>query len=331
MSKRKAPDKDNVNHDFCEFLNELAEYEKNVNRNIHKYNAYRKASNVLAKHPVRIKSGDEAKKLNGVGAKIAAKIDEFIQTGKLRKLQEIREDETTQAINLLTRVTGIGPAKAQELVKQGIKTIEDLHKNKDKLNHHQLIGLKYFQDFELKIPRAEIASIEKIIRKEVGALDSDYLITICGSYRREKAESGDVDVLLTHPSFTSANTNKELPSKLLKKVVSELETKSLITDTISLGDVKFMGVCKVNTIARRLDIRLTPHDQYYCAVLYFTGSDEFNKEMRAHALSKGFTLNEYCIRPIGSTGVPGNPLPVTSEKDVFDYIDFEYLEPANRA
>lgn len=55
---------------------------------------------------------------------------------------QIREDDTTQAVNQLTRVSGIGPAKAQELLKMGIKTIEVLKNNKDKLNHHQLIGLK---------------------------------------------------------------------------------------------------------------------------------------------------------------------------------------------
>lgn len=53
---------------------------------------------------------------------------------------------------------------------------------------------------------------------------------------------------------------------------------------------------------RRLDIRLIPNEQYYCAVLYFTGSDVFNKQMRTHALENGFTLNEYSLRPIGVTG-----------------------------
>lgn len=66
----------------------------------------------------------------------------------------------------------------------------------------------------------------------------------------------------------------------------------------------FQGVCRLATgnPSRRLDIRLIPHEQYHCAVLYFTGSDVFNKEMRAHALEKRFTLNEYSLRPIGVTG-----------------------------
>lgn len=68
---------------------ELADYERNTNRNIHKYNAYRKAASVLALHPKRIKSGDEAKKLSGIGDKISKKIDEFLQTGTLEKLKKV--------------------------------------------------------------------------------------------------------------------------------------------------------------------------------------------------------------------------------------------------
>lgn len=68
---------------------ELADYEKNVNRNIHKYNAYRNAASVIAQHPTRITSGSEARQLKGVGAKIAQKIDEYIKTGKLEKLEKV--------------------------------------------------------------------------------------------------------------------------------------------------------------------------------------------------------------------------------------------------
>ena len=107
MGKRKAPaDEDTPNHDFCEFLLgicnnranlsnlklvELAEYEKNVSRNIHKYNAFRKAASVLSALPTRITSGSQAKKLNGIGEKIAKKIDEFLATGKLQKLENVTD------------------------------------------------------------------------------------------------------------------------------------------------------------------------------------------------------------------------------------------------
>lgn len=57
-------------------------------------------------------------------------------------LVQIREDGVGPAISILTRVSGIGPAKAKELYDLGIRTIEELKLHENKLNHHQRIGLK---------------------------------------------------------------------------------------------------------------------------------------------------------------------------------------------
>ncbi|XP_043938911.1 DNA polymerase beta isoform X1 [Protopterus annectens] len=334
MSKRKAPG-ENPNEGITDFLTELANYEKNVNRAIHKYNAYRKAASVIAKYPTKIKSGAEAKKLDGVGTKIADKIDEFLTTGKLKKLEKIRQDDASTSINFLTRVTGIGPAAARKLFDEGIRTIEDLKKNESKLNHHQKIGLKYFEEFEQRIPRDELEKMEKIVLKTVKKIDRRYIATVCGSYRRGADSSGDMDILLTHPSYTSESS--ELKKQFLHQVVEELESIGFITDTLSKGETKFMGVCQLagdkdtDYLHRRIDIRLIPTDQYFCGVLYFTGSDIFNKNMRAHALEQGFTLNEYTIRPVGVTGVPGEPLPVESEEDILNILDGVIVNPKTEA
>ncbi|XP_011163672.1 DNA polymerase beta [Solenopsis invicta] len=335
MGKRKATSNaNNPNQDLCDFLMELADYERNVSKNVYKYNAYRKAAGTLGALTERVQSGKEAKKLPGIGEKIAKKIDEFLQTGKLQKLEDIKKDETNVSISLLARVSGIGPAKAKELVEAGIKTLEDLKKHQNKLTHHQKLGLKYFDDFEKKIPRAEIVEIEKILKKAIKELNSAYLITICGSYRRGKEESGDIDVLVTHPDYISTAKNEKKKTISLKAIVECLEKKKLITDTISLGSTKFMGVCRLSEDKdkpfRRLDIRLTFHDQYYCAILYFTGSDLFNKNMRAHALEKKYTLNEYALKRLTTEGLPGEAEKITSEEDVFKFLDLPYKEPKDR-
>ena len=69
---------------------------------------------------------------------------------------------------------------------------------------------------------------------------------------------------------------------------------------------------------RRLDLRLVPLEQLPCALLYFTGSNVFNQGMRAHALQLGFTLNEYALRPVGSTGIPHSVASVA-------YFTYEYI------
>lgn len=78
------------------------------------------------------------------------------------------------------------------------------------------------------------------MKDAITELDSQYIITICGSYRRGKEESGDIDVLLTHPTYTSKEKESKKKISLLKDVVECLEKKKLITDTISLGPTKFM-------------------------------------------------------------------------------------------
>ena len=116
-------------------------------------------------------------------------------------------------------------------------------------------------------------------------------------------------------------------------MVGKLRDIGLITDTISHGDTKFMGVCRLKDDLpfRRLDIRIIPQDQYYCGVLYFTGSDQFNKAMRSHALEQGFTLNEYTLRPLDRGQQPLEPLPILCEEDIFDYISFDYRKPEDRS
>uniref|UniRef100_A0A673JR46 DNA polymerase n=1 Tax=Sinocyclocheilus rhinocerous TaxID=307959 RepID=A0A673JR46_9TELE len=301
MSKRKAP-QETLNEGITDFLIELANYERNVNRAIHKYNAYRKAASVIAKYPQKIKSGAEAKKLDGVGAKIAEKISEFLTTGKLRKLEKVEI-----------------PAAARKFYDEGVRNLEDLKKIEHKLNHHQQIGLKYFEEFEKRIPRAQMQKMETLILKELDVVDPEYIGTICGSYRRGAESSGDIDILLTHPDFTSQS---EKQPKLLHAVVDHLESIGFITDTLSKGDTKFMGVCRLKKeeedeeeyFPRRIDIRLIPKDQYYCGVLYFTNTP---------SRLTGFTINRALKRH--------EPLLVDSEKDIFDYIQWKYREPMDRS
>lgn len=329
MGKKKWSESGKPNEDICQFLRELAEYEKNVSRNVHKSMAYRKAAATLEGLPRRVTSAADAKALPGIGVKISEKIEEFLSTGKVAKISKIRNDASSSAIQELTRVSGIGPAAARTLYEQGITSIEELRKNQGSLTHHQKLGLQHLEDFEKRIPRDEIEQLETRLHAECNALDPNYQAVICGSYRRGAASSGDVDLLVCHKMY---QTLGKRPQGLLSRLVEGLRAAHIVTDTMSLGDTKFAGVYRLNPSLpyRRLDIRLLPRDQFFCGLLYFTGSDLFNQSMRAHAQQQGFTLSEYALRPIGCTGTPGEPVPVASERDIFDWLSLPYWEPHQR-
>lgn len=58
-----------------------------------------------------------------------------------------------------------------------------MHKVWNDLNHHQQIGLKYFDEFEERIPREEVAEVEKIVNQILPEVNPKLVATICGSYR----------------------------------------------------------------------------------------------------------------------------------------------------
>ena len=64
-------------------------------------------------------------------------------------------------------------------------------------------------------------------------------------------------------------------------------------------------------------------------MLYFTGSGEFNLNMRAFAKKKGYTINEYGIYKLVN-GKKGDKVDIQSEEDIFKILDLEYVEPHNR-
>ena len=65
-----------------------------------------------------------------------------------------------------------------------------LKENTDKLSRGQIIGLNYVNEFEQRIPRDEIKLIQSKIRKRIRKLDPKYVVTVCGSFRREAETSG---------------------------------------------------------------------------------------------------------------------------------------------
>ena len=77
---------------------------------------------------------------------------------------------------------------------------------------------------------------------------------------------------------------------------------------------------------RRLDLLLTPYEEYAYAILYFTGSDKFNVAFRQHALACGYSLNEHAMTPNNLVAPPV----MSSEKDIFSFLRLKYIEPHQR-
>ena len=295
------------------------------NNNKWKKIAIDKAIKSIASSYVIIISGAQAKKLiTNIGNGIARRIDEIIKSGTLKELKELKIKETKEytALKEFSRITGVGPSRATKWIKQKIYTIDALKNaidnNKITITHHIKIGLKYLDDFEKRIPRLKIELFEILLKKVIESFnDKKIMVEICGSYRRGLETSGDVDILLSH------QTDKNY----LKKLVTRLTNIGCITDNLTaLGDKKYMGVYNIDKISRRIDIRFIKRQSYYTAMLYFTGSRDFNIKIRKCALKKGYSLSEYQLKNVET----GEDIFLNSEKELFTILGETYVKPTDR-
>ena len=276
-------------------------------------------------------------------SKTLQKISEIIKTGVLTKAIEISEDPKVKSITELTKIPEIGPAKADKLYKDGITTISELtdavKKDSKLLNSKQQIGLKYYSDLEKRIPRSEMESwneffnvILKFTIERMKIKPEGVKMQLVGSYRRKAKDSGDIDILL---SSKDPEQGKKLMTNFIKEL---LKTDNLDSSLVfSSGTTKFMGLGKIEDYYRHIDIFYYSEKEYPFALLFSTGSGQFNIEMRADAVKKGYSLSEKELVYKDSTKVTteeyksdiGKDYP-TEEKDIFDFLGIVYIEPENR-
>lgn len=110
----------------------------------------------------------------------------------------------------------------------------------------QKIGLKYYEDFKMRIPRAEIETLlEKVKQacwKEVKNADKNLIVEACGSYRRGKQTCGDIDILITKKDGSAIKG-------IIEKVVVRLEKEGFLKERLGslryshTGSEGYMGVC----------------------------------------------------------------------------------------
>ena len=321
------------NEVFIDLLGELADLMQ-AQGEVFRAKAYQKAQEAIMTYEGDITNIDQLKKLRGIGETILSKLNEYIETGMISALEKQRKNP----INILTKVYGIGPKKANELIEKKITTIEALRQHEDNekeklLNDIQTVGLKYHEDINEKIPREEVDEYKQRFNKSFNEIAFEgSRFEIVGSYRREKQMSGDIDVIITN------DKNNKNDTSLFKKFVDELLKKEIIIEILSRGMSKCLVIAKLpGKRARRVDFLYTSCEEYPFAILYFTGSKAFNTVMRQRALNQGYTLNEHGFCEMikdakNSKGVKGEKVKQEFyiEKDIFTFLGMEYKEPKDR-
>ena len=280
---------------------------------------------------------DDLAEVKGIGEGLSGKLYEIFETGSLAAAEKIKAIDRVEAFSVFQDCYGIGAKKARDLAGSGLASLAQLRAaavaNPKLLTAAQTIGLRHYEEFLVKIPRAEMVGHEALLRGSI-----PYPTTIMGSYRRGASESGDIDTLLCSDD-----------PKALAATVALLTKAGYITATLAHGEKKFMGVCRLPGGAhRRLDILLTPVREVPFALVYFTGPMSLNVVMRTFANDLGLSMNEHGFTvlpppkeepsPKKESAPKKKPVPLwtkalptpKSEEELFACLGLDWIAPQER-
>ncbi|MCJ1367022.1 hypothetical protein MMC16_006154 [Acarospora aff. strigata] len=298
--------------------------------------AYSTSIASLAAYPYALSNTREILALPGCDTKIAHLFHEWkTNDGRIQAVIDIENDEALNILGLFYEIWGVGAKTAREFYyDKGWQDLDDIVEHGwNTLNRVQQIGLKYYEEFLVKIPRPEVEFIAAKVAEHAKRIRDDGIeCCIVGGYRRGKKECGDVDMIISH-------RDEDVTLGLVRDIVSSLETEGWITHTLTLNltaskrnqqtlpfisgggghgfdtldkalvvwqdinwpsrtaDLKANPKAKNPNIHRRVDIIIAPWRTVGCAIVGWSGGTTFQRDLRRYARKvKGWKFDSSGIR-----------------------------------
>jgi DNA polymerase (family X) len=314
------------NFDIARILHEISIYEEMKGEKF-KPRAYEKAALYIGSlndelETIYKKGGIKAlMELPGVGRKIAEKLVEMIQTGKLGYYKELKK-EIPVDITTLSSIEGIGPKKVQVLYERlKITNLEELEKA---IREKQVSPLEGFGEKSEKKISKGIEFFKKShggrfilglvlntfddIYERLKSLDTVKNVQLAGSARRMKESIGDADFLAS-----SDKPDRVMDFFTSMPEIAYIHTKGTTKSTVRLKS----GI--------NCDLRIVPEKSFGAALQYFTGSKQHNVVLRTIAIHKGYKLNEYGLYNKRNRQIAGR-----TEESIYSKLGLPFIAPELR-
>jgi len=315
------------NKEIASAFNEIADILELQGKNPFRVSAYRRGAQSienLSRDIAAVADEGALGDIPGIGKDLRAKIEEYLETGAIAFLAELR-GETPRVLLDMLRIPGVGPKTAVLLYEGlGIESIDDLKKAavehriqglpkiKAKTEENILKGVEFLERAQGRTPIGHAYPLAGEIVASLGRLREVKMISVAGSLRRWRETVGDIDILVTSTApekvirrFTSLG--------IVQRVLAEGKTKGSI---VASGDIQ-------------VDLRVVEEKSYGAALNYFTGSKEHNIRLREIAIQKGMKLNEYGVFKKGARGTERR-IAGSTEGSVYKALGLPLIPPEIR-
>jgi DNA polymerase (family 10) len=261
-----------------------------------KVSAYRKAARIIEETNEDIETVARAKKLEaipGIGSGIAAKIEEYLESGRMKKHQAALEDIPATLLSLL-EIPNLGARTVHLAYKElGVKNLADLkrvvedgrlsslHGLGEKKVDNIRKGIENYLRARERIFLYEALTVAEEVMGYLGRAPGVRQVSPAGSMRRMKETVGDIDILASGKDGASIiRYFTRFPR--VNRVLAEGVTKGSVIIATDAGE-------------RQVDLRIVDESEYGAALQYFTGSKAHNIKLRGLAKSRGLKISEYGV------------------------------------
>ncbi|HBO97244.1 MAG TPA: DNA polymerase/3'-5' exonuclease PolX [Candidatus Omnitrophica bacterium] len=293
---------------------------------VFKTRAYYKAAETIAGLPEDIETLRKENRLTGIpgiGQALAEKISQYLDTGRMQAYEELIK-EVPEGLLDVVHVPSIGPKKAKLFFDQlKVKSVADL---REAVDAGKLSGLPGIQEKTvenirrgLKIvregqERMNLGAATQVADEFVAALKKlpeVKEIAAAGSLRRGRETVRDIDILI----------NSVNPQRVMDVFVRLPQVKSVNAH----GETRSSVLTRNNV---QVDIRVVEPKSFGAALLYFTGSKDFNIKLRQIAIKKEMKVSEYGVFSV--KGGRERMLAGKTEAGCFKALGLPYVPPEMR-
>jgi DNA polymerase (family 10) len=313
--------------DVLDMLRELAELTMLEEQNPQSFRvrAYESAAQAIAAQATDLGklTVKELQKIEGIGKSTAEKIRELLESGKVERVEELRQKHPRSVVALL-QIQGLGPKAVARLRSElGVQSLDLLRQAlaENRLRDLRGFGPKSEDKLRQAVQRLDeqgalsrtpisiaLPHAERIV-KHLASVPGVAQVTYCGSLRRFAETIGDIDIVV---------------------VASAAEPVMIaLTQMVLVERVLGRGERKTSVVTRRgmqVDLRVVEQHQLGAALLYFTGSKGHNIKLRMRALARGLTLNEYGLAELEG----GKVVASESEADIYAALGLPWIPPVLR-
>ncbi|MGP3912571.1 DNA polymerase/3'-5' exonuclease PolX [Nonomuraea sp. 10N515B] len=312
-----------TNDDVAAVLEEYADLLAITGHEDFKVRVYQKAARSVGAYPDDIAGYDAGalRRIPNVGESIAAKVAEYLRSGTMPKLEELRT-RIPAGVRALTHIPALGPKRAMVLHESlGVDSPESLEsaitagalrdlpgfgaKTEENLLHGIALLREAGRRVHIGVAMPLAEDIVAALQDVGGCRRCGY----AGSLRRMKDTIGDIDVLAT--------------SNRPKVLMDAFAGLPCVTEVIVRGDKK---TSLRTDQGLQVDLRVVPPDAWGAAVQYFTGAKAHNIRTREIAQHHKLKLSEYGL----FDAVTDEKIVSRTEEEVYQRLGLPWIPPTLR-